>query len=147
MTLLLANPQQVMVAWLKGLPFIGTGMAGIEPIVDNNSWPVSGYVQVEGTIGGQINQYTGQRQSVVQLDVMAYSPSSPWPLFGTSRELCERLIAAGIDNLNTQSELTLLPNMQKAIVFAVQCTEPFQVPGDENYARFTMDTRIDWVGL
>lgn len=144
----LAIPTLVMVAWLRGLPFITSDMADIHTIEDNTAWPASGFVHVENCIGGDINQYTGWRSSVIQLDVMAYNPNSPWPLWNTSLQLCENIIQAGIDNVNTQGVLTLpVANHQTARVSAVKCAEPFQVKGDENYARCTMDAAMEWVGL
>lgn len=140
------NGEQVAVRWLQGVNGITASMVATTLPRDNNTWAASGFVRVDGVVGGEIDAETGYRTSVASLTLWAATPSSGRPPWWKAARLGSRIIADCAPPGRGHRLLTIGTGYRNVrVVGAVPLGDPRRVPSDPGaYARYQMDLSLSW---
>lgn len=140
------NSEQVAVAWLKGITYLGSRVATELPR-DLTTWSASGFTTVAAA-GGAAPLYVPLRTPVLGVQAVAVAPGSGRPPWNQAAAMAEAIVAATLDHKNVPRRVTM-PSGDYAPAFvrsAYLVAEPRRVPGDAaDYARFSLDLVLDWV--
>lgn len=145
MTLFRPTNELVVVAWLKGIAFIGSNASTTLP-ADNSTWAASGFVQVSPA-GGSAHAYLPLGQPVMTLDCFACAQNSSRPPWNKAFQLAQQIM----DHVQRTPELvardvTLKDTYRPARVLAAwPVSEPKRNRSDPaDYARVTLDMEFRW---
>jgi hypothetical protein len=142
---LLPNNELVAVAWLQGIPYLGSRVATSLP-TDNSTWSASGFVTAVAA-GGTPNSELPWRMPAIGVTCWGVAPTSGKPPWNLASQLAEQVREAVLDHTAAPRLVTLPTGYELAFVRTVQLlSEPTRVPGDvASYARYTLDIGLWWV--
>lgn len=140
------NAEQVAVRWLQGVSGITSGMVATTLPRDNSTWAASGFVRVDGIVGGEIDAETGYRSAVASLTLWAVTPTSGRPPWWKAARLGGLIIADCAPPVRGHRLLTIGTGYRNArVVGAVPLSDPRRVPSDPGaYAKYQMDVSLSW---
>jgi hypothetical protein len=144
-TLLLPNSELVAVAWLQGIPYLGSRVATSLP-TDNSTWSAAGFVTAVAA-GGNSNSELPWRMPAIGVTCWGAAPGSGKPPWNLASQLAEQIREAVLAHTTAPRRVTLPSGYENAFVRNVRLlTEPTRAPGDvSSYARYTLDLAIWWV--
>jgi hypothetical protein len=147
----LPHGELVMQAWLRGIDGVPTNGVGTTLPRDNTAWAASGFVQINGVVGGSPGVDTPVYRPVMSLQFWANRPGSSKPDWGKANQLAEIVKAAGYGAVDAYAPpariVGLAPSFQNARVLACYAlTEPRRIPADEaRFALYQMDMQLVYV--
>lgn len=143
----------VVVAWLKGLDFIGSNVATQLP-ADNSSWSASGFLVVtpaggssSASAGGDSSMYLPIGGPVMSLDCWAVSPNSSKPPWNKAFQMAQRIRMYALETPELVARnVTLSATYYPAHVYSAwPLNEPRRIPSDPaNYAHVSFDMEFRW---
>ncbi len=141
------NNELVAVAWLKGIPYLGSRVATRLP-TDNTTWSASGFVTA-ATIGGTPDSELPYRMPLISVDCWGSTPDGGQPPWNLASQLAEEVRVAVLTHGTTGRAVTLPAGYLGARVETVVLrTEPRRIVGDvSSYAHYTMDVEFWWKEL
>ncbi len=139
------NSELVAVAWLQGIPYLGSRVATALP-TDNGTWSASGFVTAVAA-GGSAPMYVPMRQPIIGVTCWGAAPTSGKPPWNLASQLAEAIVDATLDHVTVPRRVTLPTAYAPAFVrTAYVINEPKRVPGDvASYAAYTLDLALGWV--
>lgn len=134
--------------WIGSRPGFSDAMVGATLPADTATWAALGFVQVTN-IGGPRDLYTPRRESLVQIDTWANSPTSGRPPIHKAAALAEMIVRAAHPPF-TPVQITPSGSLAAYSTFVVAevhvARDPSRRPADEGrHARYSTDLRIWWV--
>lgn len=139
----LANPELVLIHWLKGVNGVPVNQIGTTlPDVSNTDFQDNGFIQVS-SIGGIPDQDTFMQNTTMQIDVWAFTVNSNKAPWGKAFNLA-MLIKNGLQDA---ARLVETPDaFHNAYVHEVRVLiDPRRILGDEaNFARYSFDVALHW---
>lgn len=138
----------VAVTWLKGLAFLGNGVATDLP-EDLATWPTVGtgkaFVTVR-SVGGFRAPDLPVVESIVSIDTWAGNASGDKPPWARANQVAEEILDWIAQHGLIGVRVDLPSAYSDALVhWARGETEPRRIPGDPgNYAHFTFDLALAW---
>lgn len=148
------NATMVAQAWLKtvsGLPIPSTAIGRTLPNLEENSAAAaSGFIQLEGVVGGSPETEVLKRQSVVGLNFWAppRGTNSDKPAWNKAGLIVEAVVEATYgDALEIQRLLPMPTGFRNArVLTAVILTEPKEITSDESsWSGYQVDAQFNWV--
>jgi hypothetical protein len=142
------NSELVAVAWVKTVPGIPAGKVAttLPPL---ESWLGTGFVTIDGIVGGTPHPDAPLYRPVVQLGFWAANSGSsitpPWGAAFILSEYVKR--ATEVDSPNRSAVLTIPHGFEQALVRDVTVlTENRRHPvaSPESYAHVIMDVQLEW---
>jgi hypothetical protein len=140
------NAELVAVRWLQGVSGMTAGMVATTLPRDNSTWAASGFVRVDGVVGGEIDTETGYRSAVASITLWAVNPSSQRPPWWKAARLGELIMADCEPPARGHRLLTTGTGYRNArVMSAIPRNDPRRVPGDSGaYAKYQMDLSLSW---
>lgn len=143
-----------MQAWLASVPELSADMIGAALPAPTTTgaipWSETGFVQAT-CVGGQIEDPTGRRTTLVQVDCWATRlPTSRKPPWGQANQLAEHIIEAARAMTGQERYVDLgaagTDYDRARILTVLAVDEPRRVPDDPGgYARFMHHVTVTWV--
>lgn len=150
-TLLLPHAELVMQAWLRGIDGVPSNGVGMALPRDNTAWATSGFVQIDGSVGGSPAIDNPIYRPVMSVRCWANKPGSSKPPWGKANQLAEIIKISGYGAVDAYAPparvVQLAPGFQNARVMACYAlTEPRRVPSDEaRFAVYQLDMQLVYV--
>lgn len=148
-TVLRANSELVVMAWIASIPAFTAGVAGQLP-QDTATWVADGFVTIR-VVGGSPHAYVPLRGPVVQVDTWATQSSTPdrttsKPPWHKANTLAEWICAETYETARVCRLLTLKPGYPQARVLTAEPLIEIRKVFEEQagLARFTVDIQFQW---
>lgn len=150
-TLFLPHGELVAQAWLRGIDGVPTNGVGTTLPRDNSTWEASGFVQIEGVVGGSPNVDLPISNPVFSIKCWANKAKSNKPPWGRANQLAERIRMATFGTVDAPVPsariVALAPSFQNARVQSVRLlSEPRRMLSDEaRFALYQFDMQMTYV--
>jgi hypothetical protein len=142
------NSELVAVAWLQSIPGVPTGKTAMT-LPPREAWQATGFVTVDGIVGGTPHPDAPIYRPVIQLGFWAANEGSsitpPWGSAFILSEYVKR--ATEVDSPHRSKVLTIPHGFEQALVRDVTVlteNRRHPVPSLESYAHVIMDVMLEW---
>lgn len=143
-----ANSELAAVAWVQSIPGIPAGKVATS-LPPRDAWQATGFVTVDGVVGGTPHPDAPLYRPVVQLSFWAANTGSsitpPWGSAFILSEYVKR--ATEVDSPHRSVVLTIPHGFEQVLVRDVSVmieNRRHPVPSPESYARVIMDVLLEW---
>lgn len=142
------NNELVAKAWIQGVPGVPLNSVATTLPRDNTTWAASGFVVIEGVIGGSSNLYYELRSPVLSIASYAVTPNSDKPPWNKANQLAETVRKATKDQALAKRTLSLPAAYYGARVLEANAlTEPVRRSDPGSYAVYGFELELHWVSL
>lgn len=142
------NNELVAKAWIQGIPGVPPNSVATTLPRDNSTWAASGFVVIEGVVGGSSNLYYELRSPVLSIASYATNPSSDKPPWNKANQLAETIRKATKNQGLVKRTLGMPTAYHDAMVLEANAmNEPARRPDLGSYAVYGFELELHWVSL